>query len=61
MRASAAPALNTAGPLSERLKVELTVGALRITAVVRTPSEADTLIQFIQANKILLESGDGAT
>jgi hypothetical protein len=60
LRTNAAPALNSTGPLSERLKVELTVGALRVAAVVKTPAEADILIQFIQANKLLLEGGDSA-
>lgn len=41
-------------PLAERIKIELTVGALRVAGLVRTKSEADTLIQFIQANKALL-------
>lgn len=48
------PVPPSAGPLSERIRVELTPGALRVAALVRTPAEADTLIQFIQANKALL-------
>lgn len=50
------PAIPSVGPLSERIKVELTPGAIRVAAMVRTPAEADVLIQFIQANKALLSA-----
>lgn len=48
------PVSPSGGPLSERIRIELTPGVLRVAAMVRTPTEADTLIQFIQANKALL-------
>jgi len=41
-------------PLAERIKIQLSVGAIEVSALVRTPAEADVLIQFIQANKALL-------
>lgn len=41
-------------PLAERIKLQLSVGAIEVSALVRTPAEADLLIQFIQANKALL-------
>jgi hypothetical protein len=41
-------------PLAERIKIQLSVGAIEVAALVRTPAEADVLIQFIQANKALL-------
>lgn len=43
-------------PLAERIKIQLSVGAIEVSALVRTPAEADVLIQFIQANKSLLGS-----
>jgi hypothetical protein len=43
-------------PLSQRLKVELTVGSLSVSAVLRSPEEVDTVIAFLQANKVLLGS-----
>ena len=43
-------------PLSERLKVELTVGQISVSAILRSAAEVDTVISFLQANKILLGS-----
>jgi hypothetical protein len=41
-------------PLSQRLKVELTVGSISVSAVLRSAEEVDTVIAFLQANKVLL-------
>jgi hypothetical protein len=46
-------------PFSQRLKVEMTVGALRVTATLVSPSEVDRLIQFLEANKLLLTESNG--
>lgn len=43
-------------PLAERIKIQLSVGVIEVSALVRTQAEADVLIQFIQANKALLGS-----
>ncbi|BBK33141.1 hypothetical protein EDC65_4235 [Stella humosa] len=43
-------------PLSDRLKVQLTVGSLSVSAVLRSSKEVDTLIQFLEANKPLLSN-----
>ena len=43
-------------PFGERLKVEMTVGTLRVQAVLTSQDEVDVLIQIIQANKALLPS-----
>jgi hypothetical protein len=43
-------------PLSERLKVELTVGQISVSAILRSADEVDTVIAFLQANKVLLGS-----
>jgi hypothetical protein len=48
------PVLASDAPLAERIKVQLSVGAIQVSALVRTPAEADVLIQFIQANKAML-------
>lgn len=48
------PAITSDAPLAERIKIQLSVGAIQVSALVRTPAEADVLIQFIQANKALL-------
>lgn len=47
-------ALSSDAPLAERIKIQLSVGAIQVSALVRTPAEADVLIQFIQANKAML-------
>jgi hypothetical protein len=44
----------TDSPLSERLKVQVTVGAVSVSALLKTQSEVDTVIRFLEANKILL-------
>ena len=41
-------------PIADRLKVEMTVGTLRVSAVLTSQSEVDVLIQIIQANRALL-------
>lgn len=46
--------LSPNAPLAERIKIQLSVGAIEVSALVRSPAEADVLIQFIQANKALL-------
>lgn len=46
--------LSPNAPLAERIKIQLSVGVIEVSALVRTPAEADVLIQFIQANKALL-------
>lgn len=43
-------------PLSERLKVELTVGQISVSAILRSSAEVDTVISFLEANKLLLGS-----
>lgn len=43
-------------PLSQRLKVELTVGQISVNAVLRSAEEVDTVISFLQANKVLFGS-----
>lgn len=43
-------------PLSQRLKVELTVGQISVSAILRTADEVDTVIAFLEANKVLLGS-----
>ena len=42
-------------PLAQRLKVEMTVDALRVSATLTLPHEVDKLIALLQANKAFLE------
>lgn len=40
--------------LAQRLKIELTAGSLAVTATLYCPSEVDTLIKMLEANKAML-------
>ncbi|KQZ29372.1 hypothetical protein [Caulobacter sp. Root1472] len=53
----AMPAPTGPTPLSERLKVQVTVGSISVSAVLQTEDEVDTVIRFLQANKVLLSVG----
>jgi hypothetical protein len=47
------PASSAQAPLSERLKVQMTVGSLSVSAVLQGADEIDTLIAYLQAGKVL--------
>jgi hypothetical protein len=54
MRPPADAAVPAEAPFADRLKVEMTVGALRVGALLTSQAEVDVLVQIIQANKVLL-------
>lgn len=41
-------------PLAQRLKVEVTLGSLKVSATLLEASEVDKLVQVLQANRVLL-------
>jgi hypothetical protein len=47
-------------PFAQRLKVEVTLGTLRVSASLMEASEVDTLIKILEANKALLPANDAS-
>jgi hypothetical protein len=48
---------NTPKPLAQRLSLNVTVGAISVNATLLTTDEVDTVIKFLEANKVLLALG----
>lgn len=46
-------------PLAQRLKVEVTAGAVRVSATLMDAGEVDKLIRILEANKLMLAEDDG--
>ncbi len=53
------PFVPAAVAFTQRLKVEMTVDTLRVSAILTSPSEVDKLIKVLEANKALLEEPAG--
>lgn len=45
-------------PFAQRLKVEVTLGTLRVSASLMNASEVDMLVKILEANKLLLPAND---